>query len=216
MSFILDALRKSETDRQRQNGPGLVDAGYRPPAARRGWLLPAFIVVVLVNAGVLGFLFLRPASDEPATPLAEAAAPPPAPPPVAPVAGRSLAATAGVAAPEDSPYDMAADLPAVEGEAPVTELLPAAVEPEPEPGAGIVRDSLPTAEQLVTDGALVNQSLRIDIHVWDTEPAKRFVFVNMRKLAEGDELPEGGRIEEITPEGVIIDRNGQRFLLPRE
>ena len=42
MSFILDALRKSETDRQRQSTPGLVDAGYRPPARRRAlWLRTA-------------------------------------------------------------------------------------------------------------------------------------------------------------------------------
>ncbi len=216
MSFILDALRKSETDRQRQNGPGLVDAGFRPPAPRRGWLLPAFIVALLVNAGVLGFFFWPASGEAPVAAPAPNATPATAAAITPPVAGRSLAAAAGVAAPEDSPYDAAADLPAIDDGASVTELLPPAPDAEPAAGAGTVSDSLPTAQQLMADGALVNQSLHIDIHVWDSEPAKRFVFVNMRRLAEGDELPEGGRLEEITPEGVVINRDGQRFLLTRD
>ena len=31
MSFILDALKKSETDRQRQNGPALFEVTVAPP-----------------------------------------------------------------------------------------------------------------------------------------------------------------------------------------
>jgi hypothetical protein len=31
MSFILDALKKSETDRQRENGPALFEVKVAPP-----------------------------------------------------------------------------------------------------------------------------------------------------------------------------------------
>ena len=34
MSFILDALKKSEIERQRQNVPGLMDSGPAPRRAR--------------------------------------------------------------------------------------------------------------------------------------------------------------------------------------
>jgi general secretion pathway protein B len=125
-----------------------------------------------------------------------------------------------VAAPEDGPYDATADLPALDAGAPVTETLPPPPDPEPESpttaATGAVRDSLPTAEQLMANGSLQGQTLNMDLHVYSTTPAERFVFINMRRHNEGAELPEGGRIEEITPEGVVIDRNGQRFLLTRD
>ena len=37
--------------------------------------------------------------------------------------------------------------------------------------------------------------LRLDLHVYAVNPAKRFVFINMRKLREGETLPEGVRVD---------------------
>ena len=44
-------------------------------------------------------------------------------------------------------------------------------------------------------------------------PAERFVFINMRKLREGEALPEGVRVEQITPDGVDLFYQGKRFAL---
>ena len=41
-------------------------------------------------------------------------------------------------------------------------------------------------------------------------------MINMRKLREGDTLPEGVRVESITPEGAILSYSGSRFLLPSQ
>ena len=41
-------------------------------------------------------------------------------------------------------------------------------------------------------------------------------MINMHKLREGDSLPEGVRLESVTPEGAVLSYNGSRFLLPRE
>jgi len=59
MSFILDALKKSELERQRQTIPGLMDAG--PPARRPRFPLWAVALVVLlgVNLAVLLVVLLR-------------------------------------------------------------------------------------------------------------------------------------------------------------
>jgi hypothetical protein len=38
----------------------------------------------------------------------------------------------------------------------------------------------------------------------------------MRRLREGDSLPDGVRVESITPEGAIMSYNGSRFMLPRD
>jgi hypothetical protein len=39
------------------------------------------------------------------------------------------------------------------------------------------------------------------------------VFINMRKLKEGESLPEGVRVEQITPTGAQLSYRGQRFTL---
>jgi general secretion pathway protein B len=250
VSFILDALRKSETERQRQAGPGLVDAGYRPPARRRSVWLPLLALVLTANLALMAWYLLRPVAPDADAPHAGApagtaatgmpAAPPAAPPAAtaaAPSAGRSLADAAGVAAPEEGPWEATADLPASDGavEAGVPE---AAAEPaaggvppaaataatgiaQEAAGAAparpaIVEDDLPTATQLMESGAIPPRPLHLDIHVWSDVPAERFVFLNMRKYGEGAELPDGARIEEITRDGVVLSQSGQRFVLNRD
>jgi hypothetical protein len=67
----------------------------------------------------------------------------------------------------------------------------------------------------VVPGANLPQ-LRLDLHVYAARPQDRFALINMHKMHEGDALPEGVRLESITPDGVIMSHNGSRFLLPRE
>ena len=59
MSFILDALRKSEIERQRQSGPSMAEF----PVAREDRRLPiAFLVIgalLAVNIAVVLFFFMR-------------------------------------------------------------------------------------------------------------------------------------------------------------
>jgi general secretion pathway protein B len=65
MSFILDALKKSETDRQRQNGPALFEVRVAPP--RNGLPLWAIGLAALlaVNLVIVAWVLLRrPASAE--------------------------------------------------------------------------------------------------------------------------------------------------------
>ncbi len=211
MSFILDALRKSETDRQRQSTPGLVDAGYRPPARRRALWLPVLIVALAANLVLMGYFWLR-REPAPAAPAAEApvalAEQDAAPPAVAAAEPQGSAAS-------DSAWSAAADLPAVE-------TAPAAAESAPPPGAsvpapaGIVTDDLPSAEALMASGAIPTRPLHLDIHVYNATPAERFVFINMRKYGEGALLPDGAKVEEITRDGVVLSEAGQRFVLNRD
>ena len=46
--------------------------------------------------------------------------------------------------------------------------------------------------------------------------AERFVVVNGRRYQEGATLQEGPTLERITPDGVILNHRGLRFLLPRQ
>ncbi len=52
------------------------------------------------------------------------------------------------------------------------------------------------------------------MHVFAAEPASRFVIVNGERRAEGDEF-EGLKLVEIRTDGIVFERQGQRFLYPR-
>ena len=49
-----------------------------------------------------------------------------------------------------------------------------------------------------------------------TRSQQRFIFVNSRKYKEGDTLQEGPVIEEITPDGAVLNFRGSRFKLTRD
>jgi general secretion pathway protein B len=62
--------------------------------------------------------------------------------------------------------------------------------------------------------ALAN--LHLDVHVYATQPSERFVYINMRKYREGATLAEGPVVERIRRDGVVLNYQGLRFVLPRQ
>jgi len=106
MSFILDALRKSEHDRQRQSGPGLAEVAVAPRKPKTNVWATAAIALLIVNLIGVGVLLLRRANHEAPTPAgsglpspAGSAAVAPASTPAQPPAAQSAPATAPAAAP---------------------------------------------------------------------------------------------------------------------
>jgi general secretion pathway protein B len=95
----------------------------------------------------------------------------------------------------------------------VPELAPAparAVQPSaPSTGSG-----LPGADEVIARGGV--PPLHLDLHVYANEPQQRFVFVNSRKYREGDTLAEGPVVEEITPDGAVLNFRGSRFRLSND
>ena len=59
MSFILDALKKSESDRQRQSGPALFEVRVAPPRTRLPPWAIAIALLLLLNLGVVMWMLLR-------------------------------------------------------------------------------------------------------------------------------------------------------------
>ena len=236
MSFILDALKKSESDRQRQSGPALFEVKVAPPrSGLPGWAL-AIVALLVVNLGIVGWVLLRhPAahSAEPSAAPAAAAATAPAPAPAAaasaapqaslpapapPTAGTPPAAGAAGTAPAPAASPPSGPAAGAEGGNP-EDYAPAA---EPAAGSldGRVRRGTASGVPLYQDAAATPgvqiPQLKLDLHVYADHPQERFVMVNMHKLREGDSTPEGVRVESITPDGVIMSYNGSRFMLPRQ
>jgi general secretion pathway protein B len=236
MSFILDALKKSESDRQRQSGPALFEVKVAPPrSGLPAWAL-AIAALLLVNLGVVGWVLLRhpsahattvAAAPAPAPQPLSATPPPPAPPPAPPAQAPLSAAAAPAAAPAAAAAAPASAVPSsaappagAADEGNPQDYAPATDPPPPGPQDGHVRRGTVAGVPLYQDAAATPgvdlPQLRLDLHVYAAHPQDRFVMINMHKLHEGDSLPEGVRVESITPEGAVMSYHGSRFMLPRD
>lgn len=233
MSFILDALRKSEAERQQKNAPGIASipqGGGARSGPRWMWLA---VGLLLVNLAVLSGVLLKMNGDEsqrvadnpPSTPSSVAADPLPKPAGDAPVPATTVAgalpdtgarsavdtqlvpAESGINA-NDPP---AAAIPLAEART-VNEAASAVPAPTPATPPQV----LASFNDLRASGVLNLPDLHLDIHVYSGQPDERFVFVNMAKYRENATLSEGPVVQEITPDGVILDYRGTDFLLPRE
>jgi general secretion pathway protein B len=232
MSFILDALKKSEVERQRQTVPGLMDSGRVPPRPRFPPWAIALGALLVINLIVLAVVLLRRENQSlaPATGSAARGAAPsaarvyapaavPHPPPVV----SPPAEGANHFSPMDGTPTYAPEIPmaAVES-ARAPEPTPAREKPathrsEPSLEAPVEQDEvLPTIGELNLTGPDALPELHLDVHVYATIPADRFVYVNNRKYREGMRLQEGPTVERIRRDGVVLNSQGTRFLLPRE
>lgn len=231
MSFILDALKKSELERQRQSVPGLVDSGVARPRSRLPAWAIALALLLAVNLLVLLFVLTRSflaSSHAPAAAAKESQVIQP-PATAAPVAdkGDFSPLDAPVYAPEvpvAPPLSAAALIPApdaaksVNGGAPPFSIKAHRRDPllTDEDYKANDEELLPTINEVTLTGAQALPELHLDVHVFATRPAERFVYVNMRKYHEGATLQEGPTIERIRRDGVILNYQGLRFLLPRQ
>ncbi len=206
MSFILDALKKSESERLRKDSPGFSDV---PDSAREKsvahwiWII---VVMVGINITVLTVMLMKP--DRVRDPLT--AGPP---------------AAAMSEAPQEAGFaEVVAETkrsqPPLAGATvdPATR-VPVAAVPTTSIGStypSVVTEPVATFNDLRAQGVLRLPDMHLDIHVYSSEPEDRFVFVNMSKYKERATLDEGPVVREITPDGVILEYLGKRFLLPRE
>ena len=215
MSFILDALKKSESERQQQ-GPSdfanVPSSAESPRAPRWIWVVA---LLLAINVAVLLGVLLRDDAPEiiPAPDQAPRAEPAPAAGPsfserIREARERDAVATTNVAASPEPVRQAPAETPPV--------AAPPASPPQARPRNEFTLAALPTADELRANGTIQLADLHLDIHVYSEQPADRFVFINMVRHREKSRLAEGPIVDEITPEGVILDYSGTRFLLPRE
>lgn len=220
MSFILDALKKSESARQRDNwhDSAQIASGSSKPSTSR-WLI--FVgVLLVVNVLVLLVVLLKPEQTRTeGAPTTATAQPIPVisasrsrdgpaittrrdPPPPQPVLVEVQAAQ------KLPPHNQ----PATDSQGTTT----TAGAPAPKITPRTVATVYPSFNEVRVNGSLQLPDLHLDIHVYSEDAIERFVFINMNKYTENATLGEGPMVTEIVPEGVVLDYLGTRFLLPRE
>jgi len=271
MSYILEALKKSEQERELGQVPGLVTSQELKPARRPRWV---FVVVgiLLVNVLLLVGLLIGQRVSEDSIQVSEIEAI------TAPGTGATTDPSNNLLQPEEPQVVVEPDPkpvvvpiqtplaiePAVATDSPgaresvVKESPPAAVirtaSPKESPPAVVTRIASPEIKQNATVvfaekpldeysddeqivGTLssaqgsdrereeqvplwrelpseIRQSLpliNMDVHVYAEQAADRFVLINLLKYREGDVLEEGPRVERITPEGMVLSYQGERF-----
>jgi len=221
MSFILDALRKSENSRLRQEHPAMFDA--RAVASRRPFPVWAVALGLLLGLNLLVVLFVllrqeREVVDTAADQVAVTAA---ATAPVAAVA--PVAAAVPVAAAAAVP-NTAPPLPVASPAATPATSVPLPSARQPVPGTvtrettvdGVAFDAATprapsrTRDDLLAGGDAVPEAA-LSLHVYDPDPAARFILLNGQRLREGDMAGNGLRVLDIVPDGVVLDHRGNTF-----
>jgi general secretion pathway protein B len=227
MSFILDALKKSEAERNRKSGPVLMDMRIASPRRQFPVWVWVIALVLLANLALLGYALLRsgpkqaPAAPVAATPTAPVPAPAPAsdaagalPPPTLPVPASAPATS--TSAPANGPIELPAAAPATGG---VIRQSNAVVSPgNSAPGGNEAANArtdyatgnLPSDDDLRASGVTLPE-LRLSLHVYDDVAANRFILLNSSRLREGQETPDGVMVERIDPIGVVLSWRGRRF-----
>lgn len=214
MSFILDALKKSETERQQQGSPEFAGVPTKGgPAAAPRWLWFLGLLLAINLAVLLGLLLRTDASPQLARSPVETGTP---------IASQADA-PAGEASFMEKVAEARQNVPARQEPTPASQPLsqPARVQPvtvADYTSAQLAANpaALPTFIEVIANGTIELPDLHLDIHVYSETPEDRFVFINMSKQREQSQLSEGPVVEEITPDGVVLSYLDTRFLLPRD
>lgn len=231
MSLILEALRKSEAERRRGEAPGL-RVELPPVAASRRGAVPAWAWIA--GGALLLFALLvalwphgsgSGADDRAdATPtgqgLAVTAVVRPAAEPEEPVGtgpGDAFPRVDRIMPPEPSPAEaVAAAEPAPTGSSLSTRSAdPVAADPAPAiPPAGMRPDAgIPRIAELASAQRQRLPAMKLSMHMWNEDPARRFVVIDGRRRIEGDRVGDA-RIATIDREGVLLDLDGHQVRVP--
>jgi general secretion pathway protein B len=204
MSYILDALRKADADRERDPARGIHAHPVAVPGTpRRSLSWPVAVGGIAGIAVVAAAIWLWP-SQKPAAPPVAAAPPavfqtpapklPPPPPPAEPVVARAQVAVPvpvapPVAGPAPAPVPMAS-APAKAASAP--ERVHAVAELPPE-----IQRELP--------------KLPISGGVYSDNAAQRMLIVGGQVANEGSEVAPGLVLEQIRPKSAVLRFRGYRY-----
>lgn len=179
MSYILDAIRKAEQERQKQQSPELMRVNTPVSSAvpkRHSWLLFALLLVAVVVVTVMvniWFLQEKPAQSVRVTPAPDAKV-------LAPPAGRNGSNTQDTA------------VVGKEANTPVTPVVKPAL-----------NQRLPLWQAPAQAKAAIN-ALQFSFHVYSDNPARRTIIINRKRMREGQQISADLQLHGINEQGVVI------------
>ncbi len=217
MSYILDALKKSDQERQQGTSPSLYSVhSPMPPvkassAFRRYQIFSLIIGVFFLLFTCLGIFFFlhrqQPLEKDSMTATnAPLAAQPHTP------QNSSLVPSVQVT-PENeisTPLVVIKEKDEIVRSIPVEDSVP---EPPTVIQTKALKKALPFLKDLSPELQAEIPSLKCAGHTYSEEPSQRMIIINGKILKEGDMIAPNTRLTKITWDGVAIDFNGTRFLV---
>jgi len=209
MSYILDALRRADAERERDPARGIhaqpaagAQAGgrHRVPA----WAWPAGLLLVVAAAGVATWQ----RTSMPA-PVPQAAAP-------APVAAIAVAPAAVVMPPAPPPPVVVERVrvvaaPAAAAAKPAAPAAPVAVAPASAPQPAAAGERVLNLAELPPDVQRDLPKLAITGGVYSENAAQRMLIVGGQVFHEGAELAQGVVLDQIRPRAAVLRFRSYRY-----
>lgn len=220
MSLILEALRKSEAERRRMQAPNVfIESPPSPAVGRPGSLLFAGVLCIAVVFAIgtwLGTRGTQRTIPVPALARTGAIAHPmrsaDALPPVAHLAPSTRVAPLVTAKPP-APATRTPPPQPPQRPQPTLSEPPVASTPAPSPSsAKTTRDALSLSDLTIAERQAL-PPLKLSMHLWNADPAQRFVILDGNRLHEGDRVGDAV-VGSIVPDGVILEWSGRRIKLP--
>jgi general secretion pathway protein B len=236
MSYILDALKKSDQERKQGEIPSLQTVHSDQISRRRAYsakrrkialmLLSCCLVATAVGLWIWQSGALSPESDHPAAKNATVSgqATSPVPSPNNPIASQ-MTAPAPQSQPQivepasrnDSPeHQDSADTPVIQQPEVVIEPAPL-THPNQIPGPQLPQaarepgSTLPLLKNLPVDQQRIIPEISLAGHVYSDEPSRRMIMINSRIVREGELVGENLRLVKITWDGVILRHINTEF-----
>ena len=203
MSYILDALKKSDQQRQRGATPTLPSAQPAMAAPKQSFsMYYGVLAAVLLCAGIaIGWLHPWQA-EQPAAPAAE------------PFVAKPAVQNTNQA-PLPSHFNQTEIAGKVEQKLLVPNLPPVEPVSVPKESADPATADRDQKATPFADLPLAIQQgipdMKIQLHSYSNKSANSIVSINSRMMREGDSLAPGLKLEQITPDGVIFSYKGYRF-----
>lgn len=219
MSYILDALKRADAERQRGTVPSLHARQVTTPALpntsgaqNRRWLAAGAVLILAAAAAAGGWFWRAPSSGAPRqadthiamTSPAPVASPPPLP---------ALAAPTPLPVPVPAPVT-AAPVPQTPEPAPKPQAPRriAAPKPAPPPPAAASAE-LPLLSELPDNIRRQIPAMAINGVVYSDNPGQRVLLVNQQVLTQGSQAVPDVKLEEIRPHSSVFSFQGTRFRL---
>jgi len=198
MSYILDALNKSDQERQRERTPNLktIHGSSKTGRSVNIWKVAIFLLLT-VNLVLVGVWLKSWRRADPADQVAES---------------DSVQTVAGVSEPDTDEAtnrfeDQSLDLQAASND---DSTNVAATVDTIEPTASVQMaqstplENIPEIHELPRTIRSQIPDLAFASHIYASNPRSRMVSINGRSMREGDGISEDLTLQQITPEGVIL------------
>jgi general secretion pathway protein B len=202
MSYILDALKKSDQQRQRGATPTLPTALASVAVPKQSsFVYYGVLAAVLLCAGIaIGWLHPWQA-EQPAHAAAPFVARPAYSNPnqVALTPRPDQTEMSGRIEQQLPVPDVAPAVPAISLQAPASPATAA----QDQKAASLSELPLAIQQEL--------PAMKIQLHSYSNKSVNSIVSINSRMMKEGDSLAPGLKLEQITPDGVILSYKGYRF-----